>query len=83
MLGYENILWRIERVLRAKYGIDQADRDIDPLAWYIKTGRASMEFIKLLSDAKPFMVARRLHEGGSYEETIQRVKKLIGYTEEV
>ena len=80
---YESALWMIERSLRQRYGIDQAERDLDPLAWYVRTGRASTEFIKRLASAKPFMVARRLQEGGSYEDAIRRVKKLIGYTEEV
>jgi hypothetical protein len=28
------------------------------------------------------MVARRLHDGGSYDEVIRRVKRYIGYEEE-
>jgi hypothetical protein len=76
------VLWVLEAQLRKRYGIDQAERDLAPLAWYINTGRASTDFIKLLSQAKPFMVARRLHDGGSYDEVIRRVKRYIGYEEE-
>ena len=78
----EATLWVIEKCLRDKHGCDQAERDMDPLVWYIRTGRASLEFLRKLSRAKAFMVARRLHESGSYEEAIQRVKHCIGYDKE-
>lgn len=78
----EATMWAIEKCLRDRHGCDQAERDMDPLVWYIRTGRASLEFLRKLSHAKAFMVARRLHEGGSYEETIQRVKRYIEYAEE-
>lgn len=72
-------LWHIQRHLIEKYGIDTAERDMYPLQWYISTGRASMAFLHQLFNAKPFMVARKLHQGGSIEETVDRVKKYIGW----
>ena len=75
-------IWHIKRHLMFKFGERTADIDIAPLAWYINTGRAPLDFIRLVLEAKPFMIARKLHEGGSYEEAIQRVKKYLNWDEE-
>ena len=75
----DNFLWEVEKVLMNRYGVDVAQRDMSTLYWYINTGRACVEFLNLLVKAKPFMVARRLHNGGSDEEIIKRVKYLIGF----
>jgi len=77
----ETGLWAIQRYLIDKYGIDQSRIDVEPLAWYIQTGRAPLDFIRKVLTAKPFMVARKLHEGGSYDEVIRRVKDYIGFEE--
>jgi len=75
-------LWAIQRYGMQHYGTDAAAQDIAPLTWYINTGRATLEFSRKLLNAKPFMVARKLHEGGSYDEAIRRIKDYIGYEEE-
>ena len=75
----ECCLWSIKRYNMQKYGVDAADRDNAPLEWYIATGRASTEFIRKLMYAKPFMIARKLHMGGSYTDALQRIKAYIGY----
>lgn len=70
----ETGLWHIERYLLQKYGSSQAAQDIAPLKWYIGTGRASVDFIRAaLLIAKPFMIGRKLHQGGSYDEVIRRL----------
>ncbi len=79
----ETCLWHIERHLTNKYGVTEAGVDMAPLRWYIYTGRASTEFIRELMKAKPFMVARKLHMGGSYQEAVDRVKKYIGWEDEL
>ena len=73
-------LWHIQRYLMDKYSVDQSYQDIAPLSWYIGTGRASTEFIRMVLTAKPYMIGRKLHEGGTYDEVIQRVKDYIGFT---
>lgn len=75
----ETGLWAIQRYIMQHYGVDQSAQDIAPLAWYIETGRANTEFIRAVLTAKPFMIARKLHEGGTYDEVIQRVKDYLGY----
>ena len=59
---------------------DQANRDAAPLTWYIDTGRASTEFLRRLLGSKPYLVARRLKKGGTYDETLQRIFSLLNYT---
>ena len=49
-----------------------------PLSYYVATGRASTEFLHKLVDAKPFMIARVLMKGGSYDEAMGRVKEFLG-----
>ena len=74
----ETCIWHIYRHLMIKYGSYEADYAIEPLKWYIRTGRASTDFLRALIKAKPFMVARKLYEGGSTDEVVARVKKYIG-----
>lgn len=73
----DNALWAIERSLMLKYGTLQAQKDVDPLRWYILTGRCSISFLRAVINAKPYMIARRLHEGGSTEEAIDRVRQYL------
>ena len=58
----------------------QANRDLDPLTWYIYSGRASTEFLRLLLDTKPYLIARRLKKGGTYDEVLKRIFRLLDYS---
>jgi len=78
----EGRLWDIRLYLGRKYGYDETAQDIAPLSWYIGTGRASLDFLRAFMAAKTFMVARKLHMGGSYEEVIHRIKEYIKYEED-
>ena len=77
----ETGLWYIYRYALNKWGSHAADFDTAPLFWYVYTGRASGLFLVKLFNAKPFMIARKLHEGGSYDEAIARVKKYLEFEE--
>lgn len=77
----DDYIWKIQKILMEKYGTMAADREIAPLVWYIDTGRASTPFLEKLLSAKAFMVARRLHAGGSDNEIIARVKACVGFKE--
>lgn len=70
-------LWDVEYRLMVAYGASAAEREIAPLKWYINTGRASIDFLKALVVCKPYMIARKLHMGGTDEETICRVRDYI------
>ena len=78
-IAIETGLWHIQRYLMQRYGTDESYRDMAPLSWYIYTDRASLDFIRKVLTAKPFMIARKLHLGGSYDEAIQRIKDYVGY----
>ena len=75
----DSALWKMECYLMDRYGITQAWRDMDPLKWYINSGRASYQFMGKMMEKKPYMIARKLHEGGSYDDAIKRVKDYIGF----
>lgn len=75
----DTMLWSIQREDMQRHGCTQAERDMQPLVWYINTGRASTEFLRLLMNTRPVLVARDLHKGGSYEEVINRICHRIKY----
>lgn len=75
----ETFLWNVQRELMDRYGVDTAKREIEPLRWYVDTGRASTPCIKKMMEAKPFMLARKLHQCGSTSEIINRILKYIGW----
>lgn len=72
-------MWNIKRYMMFKWGCDAADREFYPLEWYVATGRASTTFLHKLFDAKPFMIGRLLHKGGSVDDAISRIKEYINY----
>lgn len=78
-------LWAIQHYLMQRYGVDESARDIAPLSLYIHTGRATPDFIRAVLTAKPYMIGRKLHIGGTYDEIISRIKDYLvnntGYTE--
>ena len=78
-LAVENGLFEIQIRLAHKYGWEQAEQELYPLSWYINTGRASADFLRLLLEAKPYMIARKLHEGGTIQEAMDRIKKYLNY----
>ena len=78
----ETCLWHIQRYIMEKQGCDAAERAMSPLKWYVLTGRASPDFLRLLLDAKPFLIGRTLIQGGSDTEIIAAVKNRIGFRED-
>ena len=71
------VIWDVYRYLMRRYGCNAADRDISPLVWYTSTGRSSLDFERSLRRVKPFMIGRLLHQGGSYDEAIDRITAYI------
>ena len=78
MNRYDEYIWKVESYLRSRYGIDATDRMIDPLTWYVRTGRASATFLINLVQTRPFVIGRILAKGGSHDEVIQKIRKRIG-----
>lgn len=77
----DDYIWKVQKSIMKNHGCTIAENDICPLVWYIDTGRASTLFLKKLMAAKPFIIARKLHKGGSYDEIIDRIKEYIEFTE--
>lgn len=73
----EDHIWRVYRYLMQKYGTKRAEIDIYPLRWYIHTGRASGAYLRAFLKAKPYMIGRKLHQGGSHDEAIARANEYI------
>ena len=80
-LAVDDYVWSVKRYLMGKYGCDAADRMVSPLAWYIRTGRASVTFLHKLTDTKPYVIGRILAKGGSDQEMIDRVRSRIDLPE--
>ena len=75
----DNYLNDIYTYLSGQYGWHVAERDMYPLKWYINSGRASLAFLGKMIDKKPYMIGRKLHQGGSYEDAVNRICSYIGY----
>lgn len=73
----DEYIYKVESYLMKKYGVDTADRELYPLAWYIRTGRASTLFLRKLYEKKPYMIGRILHAGGSVDEIVDRIVKYV------
>lgn len=81
MTKFDQYLWRVESYLMRTYGVTETWRMLDPLAWYVNTGRASVTFLHNLYDTKPYCIGRILAKGGSYDEVIKRIRKRLGLPE--
>ena len=84
LYNMENYCHEVARQIRAhaiKEGryvsIDRSFNMIYPLWHYIFSARASTEFMRALLSTKPFMIARRICAGGSDDEIMERIKKLV------
>lgn len=75
----DNFLYAIYSYLSGQYGWRVAEQDMYPLKWYINSGRATTAFLGKMVSKKPYMIGRKLHQGGSYEDAVNRVCSYIGY----
>lgn len=73
----DNYIWNVKSYMMRKYGCDTAEREIYPLVWYIETGRASAQFLGDMVQRKPYMIGRLLHQGGSDDLSISRIRDYI------
>ncbi len=74
----DSTLWAIERsMLKTGRTLDDTDRLMYPLNWYIATGRAPTRWILCLCNCKPHIIGNMLAKGGSDDEVIGRLKAYI------
>lgn len=78
--GLEIYIFDTYKYLFTRYGTMTANRMIAPLEWWIKTGRASLQECKLLTEKKPYIIGRILKEkdGQDYTEIITEIRQKIG-----
>ena len=48
------------------------------ISWYVNTGRAPTAFVRAMLNHRPSTIAKRCLIGGSDQEIIDRIKKLVG-----
>lgn len=80
MIGMNRIddhIWKVKYYLMRKHGCGQANLFISPLTWYIRTGRASVEFLKKFLNARPYMIGRLLAKSGTYDGAITALKQYL------
>lgn len=77
----DNTLFAIKKRLFASYSVDNATRIIEPLCWYITTGRAPTDFLCKLVNANSRQlttISNRLAKHGSYDDAIASVRQYLG-----
>lgn len=79
----DNALWEIRERIQARTGSTaQTDTALAPLVWYISTGRAPTDFLKLLMQctSQQFTtIANRLVKANTDESAIDSVCAYIGF----
>ncbi len=76
---FDNYIFKAAMYGSRTISLDDAQRVLEPLEWYVKTGRASCDFMRKLAAKKPYRIFQILHKvGGSYEDAIQAVKQYLG-----
>lgn len=79
----DDTIYCIKSKLCKKYTIAESERYISPLVYYINTGRASTEFLRMfvnLSERQKNTIANRLVKNyGNDKLAIDSICKYIGY----
>lgn len=79
--GIDDWLYDYIFAARKACGSDMADVQCYALQYYVNTGRACTDFLKLLLKSSPADIARITIAGGSCSEILGRIKKKIGWKE--
>jgi len=79
----DNALWEIRQRIQSKTGSTaQTDRALSPLVWYISTGRAPTDFLRLLvncTNRQFTTIASRLMKAETDEAAISSVCTYIRF----
>lgn len=80
----DNVIYEIKSKMYKKHSIDDAERYISPLIYYINTGRAPTEFLRILvnlTERQKSTVANRLVKNyGNTENAIDSICQYVGFT---
>lgn len=77
----DEYLWDVRKSMWKKLTMNETSVAIDPLKYYVETGRASVSFLHKLIQVKPYVMARYLIkiQDNSVDTIIELIKKKIGY----
>lgn len=79
--GIDRYIWDVRIETMKVLGTDRGANAVHPLAYYIGTGRASVEFLHKLIAVSPVTIARILMKGGSDVQIMSRIKMRISFKE--
>ena len=71
----EDILWRIRRIAIMSEDPKRAESAVDDIERYVRTGRASSDFIKALGRCRPSVLIRKITPVWSCSDDVIRVTK--------
>lgn len=75
----DTYVYEVEKALRRYVGISETAEKLNPLWWYISSGRASSDFLHKLFDEKPFVIARILAKHRTEDDAMNAIKKKLNY----
>ena len=76
----DKFLWDLElEAWELTKDIKMGTDSVRPIIRYVRTGRASADFLLEMFSHRPQTIARRCLLGGSDEEIVNRVKKYCGF----
>lgn len=80
----DNAIYEIKSKMHKKHSIDESEKFISPLNYYINTGRASTDFLRILvnlTERQKTTVANKLVKNyGNTENAIDSVCQYVGFT---
>jgi len=83
LTSIDNTIWDIKSKISKKHTINESESFISPLVYYINTGRAPTEFLRIfvnLSERQKNTIANRLeNNAGNTEAAINSVCQYIGF----
>ena len=77
----DEYLWDVQKSMWKTLTMNETSVAIDPLKYYVKTGRASTAFLRKLIQVKPYVMARYLIKirNNSVDHAIELIKQKVGY----
>ena len=74
----DEYIFRVIMAGAKKHGLDNATRVVDPLLWYISTGRANYSFLAALAKCNPHLVYNVLYKAaGSHDSALIALRTYV------
>ena len=76
---FNDYIWRAIRHGTKKISLDECNSVVEPLVWYVQTGRASYDFMVALAEKAPWRVFDVLKKNsGCTEDALLALKRYLG-----